>query len=377
MRYDESKLLRLPPSKDGPPAAEELSELSRIASRSGSFDAADAIKRALEVSKETLDMDLAFVSEFIEGRMMFRALEGDADSFGWREGQGIPVENTFCRRLLDGELPNVIPDAKSDERVRCLEVTSEADIGSYIGVPLRFSDGRLYGTLCCLSHSPNPSLRERDAQFMHVLGRLVSEQLEREELESENRRLEVRATGAGALLAALEARDGYTGEHSKAVVEFSVSVARRMGLTEKEVEDVEQAALLHDVGKMGVPDAILNKQGPLDEDEWEAMREHPKIGEQIVSSVEGLAHLAPVVRAEHERWDGGGYPDGLSEERVPLPSRIVFACDAYHAMISDRPYRKALGVPAAIEELRKNAGTQFCPHTVGALLDIVDPTGPR
>jgi HD-GYP domain-containing protein (c-di-GMP phosphodiesterase class II) len=102
------------------------------------------------------------------------------------------------------------------------------------------------------------------------------------------------------------------------------------------------------------------------------MREHPKIGENIVSSVEGLAYLAPVVRAEHERWDGRGYPDGLSEERIPLLSRIVFACDAFHAMTSDRPYRRAIGIRAALAELESNAGTQFCPRTVPALLEVIE-----
>ncbi len=131
---------------------------------------------------------------------------------------------------------------------------------------------------------------------------------------------------------------------------------------------VEQAALLHDVGKIGIPDAILNKKGALDEAEWEVMKTHPEIGERMAALTDGLAHLAPILRAEHERWDGGGYPVGLSGEEIPLGSRIVLVCDAYHAMTSDRPYRKAMPGSAALEELRKNAGTQFCPYTVEALL---------
>ncbi|MDQ3943145.1 MAG: HD domain-containing protein [Actinomycetota bacterium] len=121
---------------------------------------------------------------------------------------------------------------------------------------------------------------------------------------------------------------------------------------------------------MGVPDAILNKPGPLRDREWAMMREHHMIGERIVSSVEGFAHLAPIIRAEHERWDGKGYPDGLRGEEIPLTSRIVFACDAWHAMISDRPYREALG-REALDELQKNTGKQFDPRVVLALLDVV------
>lgn len=333
---------------------------------------ANSINRTMATAREMLGMDVAFVSKFTEDQMEFHALEGDAESFGWQEGGGVPLEGTFCKRVVDGELPNVIPDAKNDDRVNGLEVTHDADIGSYVGLPLRFSDGRTYGTLCCLSHTAEPELRERDAQFMSVLARLVAEQLEREELEAEKRRLEVRATGVSALLAALVARDGYTGIHAKAVVANSVAVARRMGLYEEEVTEVEQAALLHDIGKIGIGDAILNKPQALNDAEWEIMRMHTLIGEKIVASTKGLTHLAPAIRAEHERWDGKGYPDGLKGEEIPLASRIILVCDAFHAMTSDRPYRKALGVEAALRELEKNAGTQFCPRTVEALLNGID-----
>ena len=354
-------------SKHEATEADRLDQLADIAlSR-----ADDAVNRTMALAREVLGMDVAFVSRFTRDRMLFHALEGDADSFGWHEGGGVPLEGTFCKRVVDGQLPSVVPDAKNDERVNGLEVTHEADIGSYVGLPLRFSDGRVYGTLCCLSHTSEPQLGERDARFMSVLARLVAEQLEREEVEAEKRRLEVRATGVGALLAALVARDGYTGAHTEAVVDHSVAVARRMGLNEEEVVEVEQAALLHDVGKIGIGDAILNKPQALSDAEWEIMRMHPTIGEEIVASTKGLAHLAPAIRAEHERWDGKGYPDGLEGEEIPLASRIILVCDTFHAMTSDRPYRKALDVEAALSELEGNAGAQFCPRVVEAFLEVV------
>jgi hypothetical protein len=330
------------------------------------------INRMMALARETLGMDVAFVSRFAEDRMLFRNLEGDAESFGWHEGEGVPLDGTFCKRVVDGALPNVVPDARKDGRVSGLEVTREADIGSYVGLPLRFSDGRVYGTLCCLSHSPEPRLQERDARFMELLARLVADQIEREEMAAEKRRLEVRATGIGALLAALVARDGYTGAHSQIVVEQAVAVAHRMGLSEGEVVEVEQAALLHDVGKIGIGDAILNKPRALTDVEWQVMRMHPVIGEEIVASTKGLSHLAPAIRAEHERWDGEGYPDGLSGEEIPIASRIILVCDAFHAMTSDRPYRKALDVHVALRELENNAGTQLCPRTVEAFVEMVD-----
>ena len=360
----------LSPAHEAPDRATDAGRLRGLADLA-SGRAPGSVERTISLAREALEMDVAFVSEFADDRMEFRALEGDAASFGWREGGGVPLDGTFCKRVVDGTLPNVVPDAGSDGRVSGLEVTREAGIGSYVGLPLRLSNGRVYGTLCCLSHSAEPRLQERDARFMEVLARMVADQIEREEMEAERRRLEVRATGVRALLAALAARDGYTGVHSEAVVEQAAAVARRMGLSEEEVAYVEQAALLHDVGKIGVGDAILNKTGPLNDAEWQVMKMHPVIGGEIVASTEGLAHLAPAVRAEHERWDGKGYPDGLSGEGIPTASRIVLVCDTFHAMTSDRPYRKALGIEAALGELKKNAASQFCPRTVEALEGVV------
>ena len=175
------------------------------------------------------------------------------------------------------------------------------------------------------------------------------------------------------LLVALQARDYYTSAHSKQVVELASAVAWRLGLDEDATRDVEQVALLHDVGKVGIPDVVLQKQGPLDEQEWELMRQHPIVGEHIIAGTPGLSHLAPAIRAEHEHWDGGGYPDGLAGEAIPLASRITLACDALNAMTSDRPYRAAMTLERAREELRACAGTQFDPRAVDALLAEVSP----
>jgi signal transduction histidine kinase len=165
-------------------AVAQLSTLSEIASEIVSERASEhppeTIERVLEAAKEELGMEVAFVSEFTQRRMVFRKLAGEAESFGWKEDDSVPVDDTFCQLLLEGRLPNVIPDAKADGRVKFLNVTGEAGIGSYVGAPIRFSDGHLYGTFCVLSHSPEPSLVERDGQFVRVLARLVAEQIERE-----------------------------------------------------------------------------------------------------------------------------------------------------------------------------------------------------
>ena len=135
--------------------------------------------------------------------------------------------------------------------------------------------------------------------------------------------------------------------------------------------EVEHVALLHDVGKLTIPDAILRHPGPLDEEQWAVMRRHPVASEAIVREVPGLEAVAVAVLSEHERWDGAGYPDGLAGTAIPLPARVTLACDAYHAMISDRPYRPRLGPAAAREELVRCAGSQFDPEVVEALLTIL------
>jgi putative nucleotidyltransferase with HDIG domain len=166
----------------------------------------------------------------------------------------------------------------------------------------------------------------------------------------------------------LEERDAYTGEHSETVVDMTTRIAESMALDAREVRTIGTAALLHDIGKVGIPDDILHKPGPLDPREWEIMRQHPVVGERIVRAIPGMGAVARIVRHEHERWDGTGYPDGLLGEAIPLGARIILACDAYHAMTSDRPYRKAMPHPQAMSELTTNAGSQFDPHVIEALV---------
>ena len=137
------------------------------------------IERMLRDVREALGMDVAFVSEFAGDELVFRAVEGDAESFGWQEGTSFPIDESHCKRVLDGRIPQVIPDAKGEDATKDLRVTSETDIGSYAAVPLVLSDGRLYGTLCCVSHDPDPWLRERDLKMMERTARWLVEQLER------------------------------------------------------------------------------------------------------------------------------------------------------------------------------------------------------
>ena len=329
-----------------------------------------AVERSLGAARELLGMQLAYVVEAQDDEFRFHAVDGDAASFGGlAAGTRIPRRDTLCDRMLQGTLANVVPDVATAPGA---QGTTSPGVGSYVGVPVQLSDGTVYGSLCCVSTQPTPALLDRDARVLEVLARIIADQIERERQQRRSARLEGEATAGQALLAALKARERYTAEHSEAVVELATAVAERLGLPDDEVVQTAQIALLHDVGKLGVPEAILQKPGSLDEAEWLIMRSHSAMGERVVGSVPSLAHLAPAIRAEHERWDGAGYPDGLAGTDIPLASRICLACDAWHAMTSDRPYRAALSDADARAELQRHAGTQFCPRTVAALLAVLD-----
>jgi putative nucleotidyltransferase with HDIG domain len=173
----------------------------------------------------------------------------------------------------------------------------------------------------------------------------------------------------------IEDDDHYTGEHSRGVVALSVEIAQEVGLSERDQRLVEFGALLHDVGKLRVPNEIINKAGPLDDDEWAIMRRHTIDGEAMLAPVGGMMHeVGRIVRGSHEGWDGTGYPDGLAGEEIPLASRIVSCADAYSAMTTDRSYRRALGHDMAVAELRRCAGTQFDPRVVEAAIVVVGRT---
>jgi putative nucleotidyltransferase with HDIG domain len=174
-----------------------------------------------------------------------------------------------------------------------------------------------------------------------------------------------------ALANAVDARDAYTADHSQRLAAWAEATARELGCSEEEVRAIRWAALLHDIGKIGVPDHILQKPGPLDEAEWEVIKRHPEIGAEIVAPVKKLAHVAPIIRAHQERWDGAGYPDGLRGEEIPLGARILAVVDAYGAIIDERPYKKARSHQEAVAELRRCAGTQFDPQVVGAILRVL------
>jgi HD-GYP domain-containing protein (c-di-GMP phosphodiesterase class II) len=217
------------------------------------------------------------------------------------------------------------------------------------------------------------SFRPQDLEVLEELAGTAGAALRHAERRTGALR-EVRA-GVRDLVARIDAHDGYTAGHSSEVVGWSCALGERLKLSLPDMLELELGALLHDLGKVRVPDAILRKPGPLDAAERELVNRHPVWGAELLERVPGLEPVATVVRFHHERWDGGGYPDGLRHDRIPVASRIVGVCDAYQAMTSTRPYRAALPPAAAASELRAGAGKQFDPALVDCFVDVLHERG--
>jgi diguanylate cyclase (GGDEF)-like protein/PAS domain S-box-containing protein len=340
------------------------SGLSDNGVRAGDRDRlAQEIRQVVSLAHRFLNAEAAYLTKLDGGTETVRILDGDAERVSLREGGAAPafdVANSDSHKRNPQTTPLVAD--------RPPPIPQGAALGTIIGVPIRLNDGHLYGAFCVVLSEPVPDTTEADLDLLRSLASVITSKIESDLDDAERRRHHEELAGMNALLSALTARDHYTGEHSKTVVRLAVAVARRMELDDETIHQVEQVALLHDIGKVGIPDAILQKSGPLTGSEWKLMREHPAIGARILAGTRTLAHLAPAVQAEHERFDGEGYPNGLGGSSIPVASRITLACDAYDAMTTDRPYRTSLGAAHAVKELVAGAGTQFDPDVIAALI---------
>jgi diguanylate cyclase (GGDEF)-like protein len=241
-------------------------------------------------------------------------------------------------------------------------------VRSELIVPL-YVAGELWGVLNVEELEPD-AFHEDDLRLMQTMADQVGSALRSASLYEQLERAYMGT--AEALAAALEAKDSYTAHHARSIVEHAEAVGRRLGMDATQLRDLRFGAVFHDIGKIAVPEQILNKRGPLTAAERLEVERHTIVGEQILAPVEFLAGARLLVRHEHERWDGRGYPDRLAGTDIPLGSRIILACDALHAMTSDRPYRRAMTPKQAWGELHANAGTQFDARVVAALLDVID-----
>jgi putative nucleotidyltransferase with HDIG domain len=295
------------------------------------------------------------------GALMVVAAQGDAGALKGRVFAGdLGLTGQACAR---GE-PVV---ATSSEYRGLPPAERPSGLRAVAAAPIRV-DGRVWGAVTMLAGAPVCEQRDeviRDVEDLAALASAAVQNAADAEARKEALRAEVAALGT-----LLDLRDGYTSEHTEAVVEVCCAIGRHMHLAPDDLDVLRSAARLHDLGKIGVPDHVLHKPGPLTGDEWEVMRRHPAWGAAALQRIPGFAPVAEAVRAHHERWDGEGYPDGLAAEHIPLVSRIITVSDAYQAMTSNRPYRRALGPEDAMRRMRGGAGSQFDPGVVEAFAGL-------
>ena len=286
------------------------------------------------------------------------------DTFGHSAGDALLARLGARLRDAVGERGGSAYRMGGDEFCIVVEVDGDAGLGAVEAAAAALSEhgdsfelGASYGVVALPieTSSPSEALRLADHR-MYV--------------QKSGRRGSVTHQATDVLLRALTEAHPGLGEHPEGVAALTEATARWLGLSNEEVEKARLTAMLHDVGKMAIPEAILEKAGPLSEEEWKFVKRHTIIGERIISAAPALNRIARGVRATHERWDGGGYPDGLRAEEIPLISRIVFVCDAFDAMTSSRPYCEPRTDAEAEDEIRRHAGTQFDPAVVEAFLHL-------
>jgi putative nucleotidyltransferase with HDIG domain len=287
-----------------------------------------------------------------------------------------PADSTAQMVYFDGNLQRAPSGVSSMQTARLDTQTSflEEDqsdfdtVRSFLGVPL-WTRSYFIGVLCLGGKKTGERFTKDDISLLSTLGSQAALAIYNAQLyEAREQALLDTIT---ALAHAIEAKDTYTINHCEKITDRAVALAQAMSLPRQEVENIRLGSILHDVGKIGIPDAILNKPSKLTDEEYEIIKQHAQIGARIVQSVGALQGVVPIVRHHQERYDGKGYPDGLIGDEIPAGARIIAVVDAYGAMTEDRVYRKALGHEKALNELRRNAATQFDPQVVSTFIRIL------
>jgi HD-GYP domain-containing protein (c-di-GMP phosphodiesterase class II) len=340
-----------------------LIELSSLIN--STLDTMEIKKRAIDAATSLLDAEAGslLLIDQETGELFFEIALGEKGQelreIRLKKGEGI------AGWVIETGKPLIIHNVQSDHRFyRPADKRSTFTTRDMICVPLK-SKEKVIGVLQVINKK-HDFFDEEDKDILAALATQVAIAIENANLYQELK--EAFYCTAMALSEAIEKRDPYTGGHTKRVMDYSIGIGKAMGLSKKELENLELAAILHDVGKIGVKDDILLKRGKLSSAELEEMIRHTKDGAEILNHLRHLRDVALGVKGHHERFDGKGYPDSLSGEEIPLIARIIAVADSFDAMTSDRPYRKAIEFERAFEELKNNMGTQFDRKVVEAFI---------
>jgi diguanylate cyclase (GGDEF)-like protein len=353
---------------------ERLAIASRLSSR---LAALDDEREIVQVTVDELDRTFGYFLAVVhrldrhDDTLRLVAVAGELatalDGIGqWAQ----PVEAGVLGRVVRTGEPMIVHDTRLDPDF--VTPDERVESRSELALPIRVA-GEIWGVLN-LEAAETGAFGEDDLLLATMIAAQVGAAIHRSRLSHD--REDTFMTALGVLCDALETKDSYTAAHAREVADLCEQVAARLGVRGEELRNLSYAALLHDIGKIGVRSEILRKPGPLEDYEFEEIKLHTVIGADMLSRIPAFAGVQSLVRSAHERWDGHGYPDGLRGDEIPLGARVICACDAFHAMTSDRPYRDAMPIPAAIAELRTGAGRQFDPAVVEALIAEIAALAP-
>ncbi len=288
-------------------------------------------------------------------------------------GSTFPVAGSLQSRVVETGTPYLTEDLVQDPDAGHPGAVGEAHrvLGPLAVVALR-SEDEVVGTVAIgrAREGQRQPFSEAELRLLKGIAEMAGTAIHRSRL---HQTLEASYIQMVLTLArAMDTRDAYTGGHSERLASWAEATARLLGARDEEIQNIRWSALLHDIGKIGIPDAILRKPGKLTDEEWAVMRQHPVMGEEILRPVERMREVARIVRHHHERWEGTGYPDRLKEQAIPLGARILAVVDSYSAITDERPYKPARPHDDAVAELRRSAATQFDPRVVEAFCQIMD-----
>lgn len=330
------------------------------------LDSAEIHKRTIEALTKLLEAEAGSLLLLDEetGELFFKVATG-AKGEKLKEVRLLKGEGIAGWVVEHGE-PIIVDDLQSDPRFyKNADRKSGFVSMNMICVPVRSKD-RIIGALQGINKKKG-TFSEDDIELLASLADQVAIAIENATLYTELK--ETFYSTAEALAETIELRDPYTGGHTRRVMNCGLIIGRQMGLDKDELENLKLAAILHDIGKIGVRDGILLKQGRLEDTELREMNRHPDYGSEVLGHIKQLKNVIPGVRGHHEKYDGTGYPDGIKESEIPLIARIISVADTVDAMTTDRPYRKGLSMREAFKELERCSGSQFDPVVVKALID--------
>lgn len=330
------------------------------------FDLNTILEMLMTLANQLIDTDASSILLMDEekGQLYFAAATGikknEIKKIYLKKGEGI------AGWVAENGKPLHIPDVSKDKLFsKKVDQMTGFTTHSVLAVPLKIED-KVIGVTEVVNKKKNKKFSSEDIELLEILSTAGALAIQKARLYQDLNELFISAVRA--IADAIEAKDHYTRGHCERMRRFSLIIAEGLNLSEKEKKDLELSALLHDLGKIGVPDTILLKNDKPTPEEWEILKKHPVIGEEILKEIKQLKNVLPGVRYHHERYDGKGYPDGIAGENIPLMARILAVADSYDAMTSDRPYRKGLATDIAEQELIRLKGQQFDPQCIDIFL---------